>query len=269
MLHDHAIIARDLFHDLEAGEKSILRFYPVIRQLQQTYVKRITRFIAVSNKTKEFATEHFGVDPDKISVVYNGVDDKLFHLPSSDEELVKYSIPTIVYVGRIISKKGIDVLIKAMPAVIKAFPKAKFLFVGGGNLEFYEGMVQKNGISKENYQFTGHMGYLERSKIVREATVFVNPSFFENCSISILEAMSSGCTVVASEVGGNPELIKSGRNGLLFPAFDHNALAEKIITLLEHESENKSLGRTARKTVEQSFSSKTCAEATYNIYKKL
>jgi hypothetical protein len=47
MLHDHAIIARDLFKDLEAGEKSILRFYPIIRQLQQTYVKRVTRFIAV------------------------------------------------------------------------------------------------------------------------------------------------------------------------------------------------------------------------------
>jgi glycosyltransferase involved in cell wall biosynthesis len=269
MLHDHAIIARDLFKDLEAGEKSILRFYPIIRQLQQTYVKRVTRFIAVSNKTKEFATEHFGVDPDKISVVYNGVDDDLFHLPSDNEESVKYSSPTIVYVGRIISKKGIDILIKAMPAVLKAYPKAKFLFVGGGNIDFYEEMVHNNGISKENYQFTGHMGYLERSKIVREATVFVNPSFFENCSISILEAMSSGCTVVASNIGGNPELIKSGRNGLLFPVFDHNALADQIITLLDHESENRSLGGTARKTVEQSFSSKKCAEATYRIYKEL
>jgi glycosyltransferase involved in cell wall biosynthesis len=81
--------------------------------------------------------------------------------------------------------------------------------------------------------------------------------------------MSSGCTVVASNIGGNPELIKSGRNGLLFPVFDHNALADQIITLLDHESENRSLGGTARKTVEQSFSSKKCAEATYRIYKEL
>jgi glycosyltransferase involved in cell wall biosynthesis len=269
MLHDHAIIARDLFNDLETGEKSILRFYPIIRQLQQTYVKRVTKFIAVSNKTKELAQEHFGVEPEKISVVYNGIDDQLFHLPSPEEESTKYSNPTIVYVGRIISKKGIDVLIKTMPEVIKAFPKARFLFVGGGNIEFYDELVKNKGISKANYTFTGHMGYLERSKIVREATVFVNPSFFENCSISILEAMGSGCTVVASDIGGNPELIKSGRNGLLFPIFDHGALAEQIISLLKHESENRSLGGMARKTVEASFSSKKCAEATYNLYKKL
>ena len=73
MLRDHAIIARDLFHDLESGEKSILRFYPVISQLQQFYVKRVSRFIAVSKITKELAIEHFGVDPrqNKLSIQWS------------------------------------------------------------------------------------------------------------------------------------------------------------------------------------------------------
>lgn len=269
MLRDHAIVAKELFHDLESGEKSILRFYPVIRQLQQIYVKKITKFIAVSKRTKELAQVHFGVDEDKIDVVYNGVDEDLFYLPNAREESTKFSTPTIVYVGRIISKKGIDVLIKAIPLVLRNHPKAKFLFVGGGNISFYEQMLREKGIPEENFLFTGHMGYLERSKIVRQATIFVNPSFFENCSISILEAMSSGCTVVASNVGGNPELIQSGKNGVLFPAFDHVALAESISNLLTNESENRSLGQAARLTVEKSFSSKKCAEATYQIYKKL
>lgn len=269
MLRDHAIVAKELFNDLESGEKSILRFYPVIRQLQQLYVKKITKFIAVSKRTKELAQKHFGVDEDKIEVVYNGVDEDLFYLPNVSEESTKYSNPTVVYVGRIISKKGIDVLIKAMPLVLKSHPKAKFLFVGGGNIDFYEQLLREKGIPKENYLFTGHMGYLERSKIVREATVFVNPSFFENCSISILEAMSSGCTVVASNVGGNPELIRSDKNGVLFPAFDHTALAGSISRLLANESENRVLGQAARMTVEKSFTSKKCAEATYQLYKKL
>lgn len=197
MLRDHAIIARDLFHDLESGEKSILRFYPIISQLQQLYVKKVSRFIAVSQKTKELAVEHFGVDPSKISLVYNGVDVNLFHMPDEAELFTRYSRPTIVYVGRIISKKGIDVLIKAMPETLKSFPHARFVFVGGGNISLYKEMIRNKGISEKNYLFTGHMGYLERAKIFREATVFVNPSFFENCSISILEAMSSGCAVVA------------------------------------------------------------------------
>jgi glycosyltransferase involved in cell wall biosynthesis len=267
MLRDHAIIARDLFYDLESGEKSILSFYPVISNLQSLYVKKISRFIAVSQKTKELAIEHLGVDPDKISLVYNGVDIDLFHEPNDIELVTRYSKPTIVYVGRIISKKGIDILIKAMPEVLKAFPFARFVFVGGGNIAFYKEMIRSKGISEKNYLFTGHMGYLERAKIYREATVFVNPSFFENCSISILEAMSSSCVVVASNVGGNPELISSNQNGVLVPAFDDVAFAGSIKLLLGNESMNKRLGKAARKTVEKSFSSNKCGEETYEVYR--
>jgi glycosyltransferase involved in cell wall biosynthesis len=266
MLRDHAIIARDLFHDLESGEKSILRFYPVIRQLQQMYVKKVSRFIAVSQKTKELAVEHFGVDPSKISLVYNGVDVNLFHMPDEAELFTRYSRPTIVYVGRIISKKGIDVLIKAMPETLKCFPHARFVFVGGGNISLYKEMIRNEGISEKNYLFTGHMGYLERAKIFREATVFVNPSFFENCSISILEAMSSGCSVIASNVGGNPELIQSEKNGLLVPAFNDKEFARAIISILKDESFNGIIGKEARRTVERSFSSTKCAEDTYKVY---
>ena len=267
MLRDHAIIARDLFHDLESGEKSILRFYPFIHQLQQLYVKKISRFIAVSKKTKELAVEHLGVDSDKISLVYNGVDVNLFHLPNQAELSEKHSRPTIVYVGRIISKKGIDVLIRAMPEVIKAIPQARFIFVGGGNISFYQEMIRSFGISKENYLFTGHMGYFSRSKLIREASVFVNPSFFENCSISILEAMSSGCAVVASNVGGNPELIQSGKNGILVKAFDEKEFANAIISLITDESFSNNIGKNARQTVERSFSSTKCAKDTYDVYK--
>ncbi len=170
---------------------------------------------------------------------------------------------------RIISKKGIDVLVRAMPEVLKFFPKARFLFVGGGNVSFYKEMIEGLGIHEDNYLFTGHMGYLERSKIMREATVFVNPSFFENCSISILEAMGSGCSVVAGNVGGNPEIIQSGRNGLLVPPFDHVALAKSIVSLIGDESENRLLGKMARMTVEESFSSKKCADDTYKVYQKI
>ena len=268
MLRDHAIIARDLFHDLESGEESILRFYPVIKHLQDFYAKRVSHFIAVSKITKEMATKHLDVEPSKISLVYNGVDTDLFHLPNEEELNLRDSNPTIVYVGRIIAKKGIDILIKAMPEVLRFAPKARFLFVGGGNTAFYKKMIENQGISRKNYSFTGHLGYLERSRIMREATIFVNPSFFENCSISILEAMSSGCAVIASKVGGNPELIYSGRNGLLVPPFDHAAFAKSIISLLCDESKNRLLGKTARLTVVESFSSKKCAEETYKVYQK-
>ena len=268
MLRDHALLARSSFRDLESGEGSILSFYPIISLLQQNYVRRVTRFIAVSNATKRLAIKHLKVNKDKINVVYNGVDTSFFYPPSKEETKIKYSKSTVLYVGRLVSKKGIHILIKAMPKVLESFPETRFLFVGGGNIRLFTEIIKRMGISEKNFSFIGHKGYFERSKIIRESTVFVNPSFFENCSISVLEAMSCGCAVVASDVGGNPEVIKTGRNGLLVPAFDYKLLAKSIITLLKNENLNKELGREARRTVESSFSSTIFAEKTCEVYKQ-
>jgi glycosyltransferase involved in cell wall biosynthesis len=269
MLRDHAMRARSLFGDLEWGEKYTLLFYPIIRLLEQKYVKHISRFIAVSNVTKELAIKHLNIEPERVSLVYNGVDTKLFRSPRKNEVEKKYSRPTVVYVGRMVSKKGLHVLIKAMPEVLRVFPETRFLFVGGGNVPLYKEIIGRMGIPKKNFSFVGHVGYLERQKILREATVFVNPSFFENCSISILEAMSCSSAVVASDVGGNPEIIESGKNGLLIPVFDNKKLAESVISLLENENFNREIGREARRTVERSFSSEKCAEETYNVYRQI
>ncbi len=267
MLRDQALLAQSSFTDLESGEESILKFYPIIELLQQNYVKRVSRFIAVSNATKQLAAEQLKVDKNKIEVVYNGVDTHFFTPPTKEETATKYRTPTIVYVGRLVSKKGIHILIKAMPEVLKHFPEAKFLFVGGGNIPLYQQLIRSMQIPDKNFSFTGHLGYYERPKIIREATVSVNPSFFENCSLSILEAMSCGSATVASIAGGNPEIIENGKNGLLVPAFDHESLGKAIISLLDNENLNKELGSAARQTIENSFSSEIFAQKTYDAYR--
>jgi glycosyltransferase involved in cell wall biosynthesis len=268
MLRDHALMARSLFNDLESGEKYTLLFYPIIKLLQQNYAKHVSRFIAVSKVTKELSMKHLEIEAERISLIYNGVDTGIFHPPEKEEIIKKYSKPTVVYIGRMISKKGIHILIKTMPEIIKHLPQTQFLFVGGGNVPLYRGLIERMGIPKKNVSFTGHVGYFERPKILREATVFVNPSFFENCSISILEAMSCGTSVVANNVGGNPEIIESGKNGILVSPNRHEILAQRIISLLEDENLNKEIGREARKTIVKSFSSERCAQETCNVYKK-
>lgn len=264
-----ALMACSRFSDLEWSEKYTLLFYPIIRLLQQNYVKHISRFIAVSNVTKELIIKHFNVEAERISVVHNGVDTELFHSPTKNEVEKKFSRPTVVYVGRMMAKKGVHILIKAMSDVVRRVPQTRFLFVGGGNISLYKKMIEKRAIPEKNFSFVGHVGYFERSKILGEATVFVNPSFFENCSLSILEAMSCGTAVVASDVGGNPEIIESGKNGILVPPSNDKMLAKSIVSLLEDENFNKKIGREARRTVERSFSSEKCAEETYNVYKQI
>jgi glycosyltransferase involved in cell wall biosynthesis len=257
------------FSDLEWSEKQLRTFYPILRTLELFYARHISRFIAVSKTTRDRIMKDLRVKREKISTVYNGVDVELFQPPKSTEENRKYSEPTVVYVGRMLAKKGIHILIKAMPEVLQEFPDARFLFVGGGNIHLYRETIRRIGIPKKNFSFLGHIGYFERPKILRSATVFVNPSIFENCSLSILEAMSCGGAVVASEVGGNLEIIHQGRNGQLIPVFDEKKLAKSIISLLEDENLNREIGKEARKTVERSFSSEKCAEETYKVYKQM
>jgi glycosyltransferase involved in cell wall biosynthesis len=266
-LRAHALMARSIFGGLENSENSILNFYPAIEFLQQKYVRRVDKLIAVSKATKNLALDDLKVDEERIDIVYNGVDTELF-LPSNGKQREqKYLKHTVVYIGRVIAKKGINVLIKSIPEVLKSFPDTRFIFVGGGNVSFYREMLLDMGINQENFSFIGHLGYYERSAILQEATVFVNASFFENFSISILEAMSCGCAVIASNVGGNPEVIESGKNGLLFPAFDEKKLAEAIISLLNDEDFNSKLGTAARQTIERSFSSTKCAKHTHAVYR--
>jgi len=257
------------FSDLEWSEKYTTLLYPVINFLQKNYVKRIPRFIAVSNATEELIKKHLNVEKEKISRIYNGVDTQLFRPPTDIEIEKKYSMHTVVYIGRMMASKGLHVLIKAIPEVLRFFPETRFLFVGGGNIPFYKGMIEKKGVSEKSFSFIGHVGYFDRPKILRKASVFVNPSFFENCSLSILEAMSCSTSVVASDVGGNSEMIRSGKNGVLVPMCDHTQLAKSLISLLENEDLNKEIGKEARRTVEQSFSSQKMAEKTYDTYKRV
>lgn len=269
MLRDHALHARSLFGDLESGEESILKFYPLVRMLENHYVKSVTKFIAVSKATKELAQEYLKVESNRIEIIYNGVDTDIFQSQSNNESTAKYDNPTVMYIGRLISKKGLHVLLKAIPEVLRSVPKARFVFVGGGDISLYRKKMKAMGIPNKNFSFVGHVGYFQRPRILQEATVFVNPSFFENCSLSILEAMSSNKAVVACSVGGNPEIIKSGKNGLLFPPLNHRILAESIVALLKDEKLNRRLSIEARKTIEKSFSSKICAQKTLNLYYKI
>ena len=136
-------------------------------------------------------------------------------------------------------------------------------------MPLYIELIRKKGIPRRNYSFVGYLGFFRRPEILRKTSVFVNPSLYENCSISILEAMSSGAAVVASDVGGNPELIRTGENGLLVPVLDHKKLAESLAMLLKDEKLNRRIGAEARRTVENSFSAKKSAEKTLNVYKQL
>ena len=184
----------------------------------------------------------------KITVINNGVDRKKFY-PAKNP----VTQPVILCTSRFGARKGLEYLIRALPLV----PQAKLLLAGTGTLEKKIKFLVKNLHLTKRVKFLGPKSHQQLPSIYRRAKIFVLPSLSESQSNSLLEALASGLPVVATNIGGNPELINS-QNGILVPPADSQALAEAIIQALNRRWQKISLG--------QKFSWKHSAKEYWRLY---
>lgn len=194
----------------------------------------------------------WGVPPEKIKVVYNG-----FHTghvketPSTLRKKLRLSGNVIVSVGRLVQWKGMKELIEIMPRVAASVPDAKLVIIGDGpeknNLE--------SAIRALNLGNTVTLvGRLAREKVfeyVKAADLFVLNTSYEGFSHQVIETMALGTPVITTAVGGNPEIVRNGENGILVPPRAKDSLLEAIISLLMNQKQAESLVRTAKKDVEK------------------
>ena len=210
---------------------------------------------------------------DKIVVIPNGINIKDFDILYPKEECRKrlglpFDENIILFVGILDLFKGPEVLLKAMPKVIKNIPNAKLVFVGSGLMrEGLEIQSRKLGVER-HVKFTG---FVEEglNLYYKAADVFCLPStMMESFGIVNLEAMACSVPIVASKIGGVPDVVKDGENGLLVQPKDSEALADAIIYLLENENVRERMGRNGRKKI-KNYSWEKIAEETEKIYKEL
>jgi len=232
---------------------------------------------------KEWLIEE-GYQPDKITVIRNGIDLSRYGNKPKDVSLhrefgLPETSPLIMMASRLNPQKGVEDLLRAAAIVTNRCPEARFLIVGekqqDGNIvlaadkEFahkMEQLVVDLGLSR-HVIFTGYRSNVP--EILAQATVSVLPSHSEGLSNSLLEAMASGIPVVATRVGGNPELVKDGETGLLVPPHDPDALAQAICTLLQNRDLAKTFGMRARRRAELDFSLERMVGDTQELYLKL
>lgn len=181
-----------------------------------------------------------------IDVIYNGIDIEEFR----PFEGVRYGPPTILCVARLIQRKGIDYLIKALPVISKAHPDVRLVIVGEGNMEQeLKKLVSELGV-KERVDFRGYVRHDELPGIYREADIFVLPSLWEGMSNTLLEAIASGLPVVVTETGGTAELVKDigkGRgNGIIIPKEDSRAISEAVLRVLDSKELRMGMGARSR-----------------------
>jgi len=222
-------------------------------------VRRSDHIITVSNAVAEHA-RRMGGHSTPITVIPNGVDTSIFY-PRTDRSEVG---PIVLFVARFVSNKGPEVLIRAVPLVLARHPQAQFILVGDGPLRIrLEEQAHRLGIGHA-VQFLGIRH--DVPELMRQAAIFVRPSTLEGMPLTVLEAMAAALPVVATPVGGTPELIKDEVHGYLIPVGNHVALANAVIRLLDDRSLAAEMGRRGRELVEVSYTWDAVAEQTEQVY---
>ena len=154
----------------------------------------------------------------------------------------------IAFVGRCERSKGVYDLLEAVNEVRGTFPEVRLECAGDGDLEELQSQASQLGM-RAHLHLPGWIGRRRREELLARAAVFVLPSHAEGVPVSLLEAMAAGCAVIATPVGGIPDVVRDGVNGLLVPAGDREALALAIHRLLIDRALAARLGREARATV--------------------
>lgn len=239
------------------------------RRLAYRWVSRRATMVAVSENLKQFIVEKAGASPDRVKVLYNGVD-VLPHCGRADVDVCRkeLSLPEndqiVGVVGNLYPVKGHQYLIDGIPAVLTKCPNTSFVFAGRGQLETeLKEQVHRLGLDSRVY-FLGLRQDIPR--ILAMLDVFVLPSLSEGLSMAILEAMIAGKPVVATRVGGNPELVLDGETGFLVPPRDGKALASSLVTLLTNRQQADLFGEKGKRRAEGQFSLKTMVRAYQSLY---
>jgi glycosyltransferase involved in cell wall biosynthesis len=211
----------------------------------------------VSRALAEELAKRYGVDLDQTNVLGNAVDTSLF-VPDSEKREGRY----VLYTGRLAWNKGLVDLIKCAKHVLKACPDVSFTLTGKGPAERHvKRLVARMGMDRE-FSFVGFVDKRSLIRLYQNSSVFVCPSYYEGLPTTLLEAMACGLPVVATGVGGISEVIEDGQNGFLVPTRSPEALADRIVDLLNTSGLRAQMGRSARKTVEECYSwDKTVARA--------
>lgn len=214
--------------------------------------RRVDKFIAPSRFMRDAVMPLLGKD--RVFYIPNGVDTARIEPSRQDEGFV-------LYLGRLSPEKGVETLLRAHAADNAAW---RLVIAGSGPLQ---GKLQSEFPSAE---FTGHLTGSDLEAKLREASMIVVPSeWHENNPLSVLEAMAHAKPIVASDMGGIPELVRHGRTGLLFEPKNAQQLSSHIRTMLSDPDLRRKFGAEARKVAETEYSLERHGAALLSLYENM
>ena len=255
------------FHDQESVWRQLL-----FRNLEKFASHMCDKMIFISQPLVDWALrEKIVLRRDKIAKIYSGIDLDRFR-PVTEEEKnrvrekwnIRHDDAVIGIVSKLWEGKGHEILIRAFKEVKKDIKVARLIIVGEGPLySMLNDLVDRLGLS-DSVLFTGFQ--MDVAEIISSFDVVVLPSYFEGMGRVLLEAMAMGKPVVASRVGGIPDLVKDSVNGFLITPGDVKELSDALKKLLNNKGLANIMGRDGRKGITDKFSTDVMVRSISDIY---
>jgi sugar transferase (PEP-CTERM/EpsH1 system associated) len=245
--------------------------YNALRKVMRLF---IDRYIAVSRNLSEWLVETVSVSPKQVTQIYNGVDSQKFgprighrSAPSAHGfgALNSFVVGTI---GRMEPVKNQLTLVRAFLHLLRETSglreRLRLVIIGDGSLKTQVLQMLQESQAEQFAWLPGERADIP--DIMRDLDLFVLPSLREGISNTILEAMASGLPVVATNVGGNPELVRDGETGLLVSPSDPIAMANAIRVYMENPKKREEHGAFGRRRVEAQFSMAAMIDGYLSVY---
>lgn len=241
------------------------------RKLENLIARQASAYLTISEDIAgQLAAE--GFYPERIKRLPNGVDMKRFF--SIGEKRVlreKLGLPVnkkiVLYSGRLVSRKGFDLVLAAWPQIYAACADAHLVVVGGGTTDSVAALQRLTAETDQHVTYIGHVP--DPASYLAVSDVYLFPSRREGLPNALLEAMSCGCACVASDIGGCVELIMPEKTGLLFSSGDAKAMVTATIRLLRDEPLAKKIGEGAHALIDAEYELHSVIKRLVALYQSL
>ena len=272
IMHFHELELSFPFFSFTARKPKIFHFHGFdIEFLKRYYLHKFLLkhladyYISISKKMKRDLLET-GFPVSRVIYLPNGVDTEFFrHMGEKEENL-------LLFVGRITAVKGLHILFKAL-RYLRIPVRLAVVGPAAWDRDYYLDMLDlmkmENQKAKHEIMYLGALDQVEIVKWYRKASIFILPSFREGFPITVLEALSCETPVIATPVGGVPEVVENHKNGILVPQNDPIKLAKAIEFLLENRNIRTGFGLRGRKIVVKEFSFKVVVPKLCTIYERI
>jgi glycosyltransferase involved in cell wall biosynthesis len=258
------------------GYASIDYQHPLSRRFLGFLEKVLDRwtdyYVAVSRHVEQLWLQRGIVSPDRVSVIYHGIDFKSARR-AADPALKKMSLglpeegPIVGTVGLLEAQKGTEYFIRAIPLILPSFPTAHFLVIGNGPLQGrLKELAEELGISRAIH-FLGWRD--DAAELIGTMDLFCLPSLRESLGLVLLEAMAHAKPIVATRVEGVPEVVVDGETGLLVPPKDPTSLAKGVLSLLARWDAAMEMGKRGKARLMEKFDAAEMGRQYESLYLRL